>query len=506
MLLAPSHPANRGGTIVAKRTQIDAITWAIVGSVLVHLLAVALVLVATAGPRLELEIVSHPDWVDVEIAPAAPEVFEPSAAIPEPTPIAEPEPAPEELPEPEDEDAETAAALADAGPPPVDGGALALDRSDAGGLADAGPDTDGGPAEMLGIHPGPGGADAGTIAELVADAGPGGDAGALAAAVVDAGASAGGPPGAGADFRPYLPGADVVSVLLRLDRLRKTPWAKDAEAIMAPMPDHRMIIGTRSIAAVELFDSLFIASPDPTDVTATTLIGNFAMSEAELRAVLDHPGAPVRWQPAVGGAKGVITEGRRARGDDRIYFIPYSGWVVLTRPRYLGELVADAPGQPLAPRARTAKAPEWVQKIPEIAAQAGAESGPFAVVTAQGLRGRVILPELAPGADQLPIPERAILTLELDPQGFLVRGTLHFQSERDAELFLRQSNQMREDLVGGFFGRKLLARFHALNAARGLKLKRNGSSVAYVTSMSIADAQAMLRAVASWSQRYFGAR
>jgi len=501
--------ANRDGNIVPKRSKIDAIAWAIGGSVAVHLVGIAVVLLATSGPRVELELTAHPDWVDVEIAPAAPEVFEPSPAIPEPSAEPEPEPAAPVEQTPDDvveDESETAAAIPDAGPLPVDGGALARaekDIADAGVLGDAGPLGDAGDLQVLGVHRS---LDAGVVAEVGADAGAASlDGGLATAAVIDAGPS-GAPAGTAADFRPYLPGADVVSVLLRLDRLRKTPWAKDAEAIMAPMPDHRMIIGNRNLAAVELFDSLFIASPDPTDVTATTLIGNFTMSEAELRTLLDHPGAPVHWQAAVGGSKGIVTGARRARGDDRIYFVPYSGWVVLTKPRYLGDLAADAPELPLTPRAKTANAPEWVKKIPALAEQAGLDSGPFAVVTAQGLRGRVVLPALGADVDQLPVPERAILTLELDPQGFLVRGTLHFQSERDAESFLRQATQMREDLVGGFFGRKLLSRFHALNAARGLQLKRNGAAVAYVTSMSIADAQAMLRAVASWSQRYFGAR
>ncbi|MBT8496224.1 MAG: hypothetical protein KJO07_24480, partial [Deltaproteobacteria bacterium] len=388
---------------------------------------------------------------------------------------------------------DAALARPDAGPP-----------VDAGLPADATPMATTLPSQRLDAAAEPArdaGADGGALA--MADAGV--DGGSLASAEADAGtedSSDAIPAGAQADFKGNVPKGHTLSVLLRFDRLRKTPWAAEAEQIIAPMPDYRMIVGGRSLVAVDLFESLFIATSDPSDVTATTLIANYSHSQNKIRGLLSHARSKVKWTSAAGGPLGTRVAGWRAPGDDRVYHIPHKGWVVLTKPRYLGAFAKPTPGQPLTPRADKTRGPKWVRNIPTVNDQSGSKKGPFAIVSAHGLKGKLSLPSLG-GADKLPVPSEITTSLELDPRGFLVRGVLGFEDLGKAKGFIKQARKVQQNLLGGFLGRRLLKRFNVVNAVQGLQLKRNGKSIAFTTSMTVSESRTMLRAVAGWTRSYF---
>jgi hypothetical protein len=315
------------------------------------------------------------------------------------------------------------------------------------------------------------------------------------------------PPGASADLRVYAPEGDKLAVLLRYDRLKGTPWAPLADAIIAPMPDYRSIVGNRKVALADLFQSLLISTRNPTNVRATHLIARTHMSPAEVRRFLDHPLQPVTWSAVRGGALGERQDSPlKVERDRRVYLIPQPGLVVLTRPKFLGALVEKTPPAGSAPadldgaRAAPADVPPWLARAWSAENEAGVESSVVAVVTVGGIRrAELEVPEF--GA--LPTPVRFSLALEMAKIGFYVRGTLAFATPQLAQQFEARMNQGRERVLGNRFTQLMLRNFHALNALQGLTLRRRGQLVTYATSISNADAKAGMRLAADWARRFF---
>src|SRR5262249_57462095 len=73
------------------------------------------------------------------------------------------------------------------------------------------------------------------------------------------------------DLRPAAPPGERVILVLRTDRLRGTPWADATQALLAPMPDHRRLLGGTGLGLADTFDLLVIASSDPRQVQQTFL-------------------------------------------------------------------------------------------------------------------------------------------------------------------------------------------------------------------------------------------
>jgi hypothetical protein len=505
---------------------------ALAASLIVHAVLAALLLWKADDSESEDE----PDMVvdvDLDIAPPAPEGFDPqdpstttlveegpedtAAAVEE----AEPddttlEPEPEQAPSPEqeaetaakgegededdeeeeDEDAEDALARKDGAP---DAGPDTQPGADAGAVASA---QDAGPAAM------PSFADrAAAIARegssIASEPAPRGEPGPATpgarARPIDL------PPGASADLRVYAPEGDKLAVLLRYDRLKGTPWAALADAIIAPMPDYRSIVGNRKVALADLFQSLLISTRNPTNVRATHLIARTHMSPAEVRRFLDHPLQPVTWSAVRGGALGERQDSPlKVERDRRVYLIPQPGLVVLTRPKFLGALVEQPPAgsapADLDARAAPADVPPWLARARSAENEAGVDSDVVAVVTVGGIRrDEIEVPEF--GA--LPTPVRFSLALEMAKVGFYVRGTLAFATAQLAQQFETRMNQGRERVLGNRFTQLMLRNFHAFNALQGLTLRRRGQLVTYATSISNADAKAGMRLAADWARRFF---
>jgi hypothetical protein len=122
------------------------------------------------------------------------------------------------------------------------------------------------------------------------------------------------------------------------------------------------------------------------------------------------------------------------------------------------------------------------------------------VVSARGLPHTLRIPRV--GA--IPAPRHVAMAVEIDPQGFRIRGTLTFESEERAEAFEEVARERLPNLVDSVAGRLILRQMHAYNAARGLSFQRVGERVGYATSVSIADGRAALAFAAEWTARYFG--
>ena len=529
---------------VPTRSRRRLLTIGLAASIVVHLAAALIVALSPGAPA---SLPSADDsWLVFEAeAPEAPDAFEPlleseAAMAPEAMPSAAKEPAPEPEapveppapPEPETspppaainaepadatpvEDAGTTDAALDgdgpAGDAASDGdggpasdaapaGDAALD-GDGGPASDAAPDSDGGP---------PGSA---LVADLGRDAGSsdaprasgiGGDGGTpdgAGAARVDTANAAGPalPAWARLDFSRHTPSSDRIAVVVRLDRLRGTPWAALATDILAPMPDYAMIVGGRGGALAEHFDVLAISSSDPTDVRATNLAARSRLPEAALQAFLSRDDLPVTWSAARGGALGRIGPGpAKHPGDGRVYLMPQPSWIVLAHPQDLGELAAPAAALPAD--AGLVPAPTWVRELPALDAATAGERAPIAFIALRDLPRRVEIPRVG----QIPGPSRLVAAIEPRGSGFFVRGHATFPSAAAASEFREKILAARGELTSSLASKALLSGMHVYNALVGLSLRVRGERLSFSTSVSQADGKAAMERAADWARRFFG--
>jgi hypothetical protein len=78
-----------------------------------------------------------------------------------------------------------------------------------------------------------------------------------------------------------------------------------------------------------------------------------------------------------------------------------------------------------------------------------------------------------------------------------------FASERDAAEFVQTAEDVKTRITDSTILSGLLKKQHALNALTGLSLARSGARVSYATSISIADARALLEVMAQTLGAYF---
>ncbi|HEY1558036.1 MAG TPA: hypothetical protein VGF94_24570 [Kofleriaceae bacterium] len=487
---------------------------ALVVSAVLHALAVLVVHVAFAPGEAK-----QTDVIDIEIAPAPPKPealpAEVEGARPKPAPAPEPV-APPDKPEPPEQaaavpiDAGIDAGIdapVDAAPkrPRPDAAVDAVDAADAEAVdaaVDAGVEDGGGAAEPMVAVAGDGGiADGGAV--VAAETGSGSGSAGSGSAMETAPAVDGEPTTAGtaANLLAYFPAGHVVSALVRFDRLRGTEWAAATERVLEPLPDYRALFGDKHTDVPGQLDMLVISTPRPRDATATTLVAHTTLARRQIRELL--AGAdPITWSTARGGLLG--RRKPKLVADQRVVLSPWKGWFVLAQPEDLAGLAKPERGNADTIEAR-APLPPWLDSIRSIEQESGDDParGPALIVTlaSDGKRHRV--PDMGVGVASLPAPDRATVAVELAKQGWLVRGNLKFASEADAEELVQSVQLAQKRIADSHLLSALLRSQHVYNAIVGLSLARTGDRVSYGTSMSVADARALLAAAAAMLDDYF---
>ncbi|HEX3473729.1 MAG TPA: hypothetical protein VHT91_01745, partial [Kofleriaceae bacterium] len=424
-----------------------------------------------------------------------------------------------------------AVAAGEADAAPGDAGAeVTADRGDAGAEVAATDDAarsaapDAGAAEVaLGEPAGSAGSAAGSAATAGAAGSNTGsaapiDTAALAQALAAAGSGAPGVPGVGdevavdgapttagtaANLLSYFPDGHVFTALIRFDRLRGTEWAAQTERLLRPMPDYQLLFGAHDADITGKLETLAISTPQPRDAAATTLVARTELSRPALRDALGQ-GSAVTWSTARGGLLGRRT-GKRFARDERVFLSPFPGWFLLAQPGDLGGLTAPARGK-LDTVVATGALPPWLAGIRGIEREAGDTRGPALVVTAAlgGTRLQLGAYAIGVGVSSIPLPDRISLASELVPQGWLVRGNLRFATDADAGEFVASIQQVQHSVIARR-AIELLAGRPIARVIAALAFARNGPRVSYATSMSIADARAILAATAQQLDDYFRA-
>ena len=127
------------------------------------------------------------------------------------------------------------------------------------------------------------------------------------------------------DLRSNGPEGSRLIALLRLDRLRDSPDSDQTIAavdqLMLLLPDrHRLIDGT-GLDLYRDFDSLLIATPNPTDDAVTFLAARHHLAEAIFKAALDRGAKaakkPITWRTIAGRPVGIRRPNKGTAGLDR---------------------------------------------------------------------------------------------------------------------------------------------------------------------------------------------
>jgi hypothetical protein len=264
------------------------------------------------------------------------------------------------------------------------------------------------------------------------------------------------------DLGQLGPEGSRFTMLLRLDRLKDTPYAEPVDALLMHMPDRRDLLEGTGLSFYDDFEALLIATPNPLDYTVTFVAARHHVSDAGMRAAVDRgaraTGRIVAWRSESGRPWGE----RRARAgatptpfaarDARLIVLPAPGLVVVTPPAYRALLLAPA-RKPALARAdggvpgpadggasegadggerEAAPSPSWAALLRRIDAETGLlPENAVAMASAVDLfqrRGNAPLVFLGV---ELELPRSLAVVLGVEPEPF-IEITATFGSEAEA--------------------------------------------------------------------------
>ena len=349
------------------------------------------------------------------------------------------------------------------------------------------------------------GADPGRVIEAAGAAGSAG-AGAAVPGMTNEPAVAGATTTAGtaANLLSHFPKGHTTTVLIRFDRLRGTEWAPQAERLLRPMPDYRVLFGASNAGITDKLETIIISTPEPQNAAATTLVARTKLDRSALRSFLGA-GNPVTWSTAKGGLLGK-RGGKLLPQDARVFLSPFQGWFLLAQPADLAGLTATARGD-LDTIEATGKLPAWLTGIRSIETESGDPRGPALVLTLalDSKRQNLGANDFGLGVRSFPIPERVSLAAEVVPQGWLVRGNMRFANDAAAAEFITAAETVRQRIADSRILQIALGK-PAARAIKNLSFARTGGRVSYATSISIADMRAIMAVASTQLDSYFAAR
>ncbi|HEY8922946.1 MAG TPA: hypothetical protein VIU64_01125, partial [Polyangia bacterium] len=154
------------------------------------------------------------------------------------------------------------------------------------------------------------------------------------------------PPPRPQSVRSYGPAGSRVTALLRVDRLRGTPYASSVDALLLRLPDRRDLLEGTSLDLYRDVDALLIATPNPLDPAVTFLAVRHRLTDGALREALERgaraTGRTLKWRtergrPFAERLRAAATPGGASdwRGrDERLILLPAPKLAVVTPPAY----------------------------------------------------------------------------------------------------------------------------------------------------------------------------
>jgi hypothetical protein len=217
-----------------------------------------------------------------------------------------------------------------------------------------------------------------------------------------------------------------LTVLVRLDRLRDKPYAAFVTDLLARLPDCRALVQGTGLRLQDSFDTLWIATPNPSDVELTSLVARHRTSDLLMRGALDQgttsrdetltwgfeEGHPYALRRA-GAAAAPRSEG------ERVVALADQGVLLVTPPPERHLLIAGTPAAPVISDAGvpSSPAPGWRLLIDYMEAEEDElPADAFAMLTEVDLLTPATL-QGVPWTSGLPMPHlvRATVTSDARP-------------------------------------------------------------------------------------------
>jgi hypothetical protein len=155
------------------------------------------------------------------------------------------------------------------------------------------------------------------------------------------------------DLSAYGPKGSLLTVLLRLDRLRGTDFVAAVDALLMRLPDRRDLMEGTDLDLFQSFDALLIATPHPLDPSVTFLAARHHLDDGGLRAALSRGAKAtdrvIAWRTEGGRPVGErhprpgLPRGTLSSRDDRIIVLAAPGLAIVTPPSYRALLMAPHP-------------------------------------------------------------------------------------------------------------------------------------------------------------------
>jgi hypothetical protein len=152
------------------------------------------------------------------------------------------------------------------------------------------------------------------------------------------------------DLRESGPDGSRLIALLRLDRLRASPDSESTIAVvdrlLLLLPDRRRLIDGTGLDLYRDFDSLLIATPNPTDDAVTFLAARHHLMDAAFKAALERGAKaakkPIAWRTVAGRPVGIRQQSKGTMvldRDDRILVLPLPALAIMATPAYATQLL-----------------------------------------------------------------------------------------------------------------------------------------------------------------------
>ena len=275
--------------------------------------------------------------------------------------------------------------------------------------------------------------------------------------------------------RSYAPEGSRVTVLMRVDRLRDTPYAASVDSLLMRLPDRRDLLDGTELDLYRDFDALLVATPNPLDPAVTFLAVRHRLTDAALREALERgaraTGRKLAWRTERGrpfaerrasttsaGKEPAVAPRPWAARDDRLILLPAPKLAVVTPPAYASLILkgrpatkpAASPDAGAAPEAPANEHADFAALVRRIDAEDSIMPGNAVVMlsaedlfappgaraqVAAGTRGAVDdappRPARTPNVFGLPVPRVLTATIGIAPQPF-ADVDASFAAEADA--------------------------------------------------------------------------
>lgn len=142
----------------------------------------------------------------------------------------------------------------------------------------------------------------------------------------------------------YGPGNAIFSAILRLDRLRGTPFEEPTRRVLEVVPDYRIALEGTGIDPVKDLDSLFMASAAPQYLQQTFLAVRHNLSTDAMKEKLDRRfESEIKWSKYREIPIRELVPADSRYQDPRKIILARQGLAIMTRPEWLEQLVSEIP-------------------------------------------------------------------------------------------------------------------------------------------------------------------